>query len=806
VRPRGTEVVDLRLQHARTREAVVRERLKMDFDWKFSLGHAADMDRDFGYFPRLAKTGDPTGPAHPKFDDRDWPTVDVPHDWAVALGYDRNAEAEHAYKKIGRQYPENSIGWYRKTFEIPDADMGRRLSIEFDGVFRDCEVWFNGHPVWQHQSGYTSFSVDITDYANYGGKNVLVVRADATGYELWAYEGAGIYRHVWLVKTQPLHVGLWGTFVTSEVVRADGKTRAEITIETTVANEQDVGVECKLVSTVVDPEGREVGSAESSQGIDPWSQEVVTQKLSIPEAQLWSLESPNLYRAITTVSQAQGTADTYDTTFGIRTIRFDPDKGFFLNDEPMKLKGACIHQDHGGVGIAVPDSLHQHRVERLKEMGANALRCAHNWVAPEALDACDRMGFLVMDEARMSGSSRELLEQLGTMIRRDRNHPCVIIWSLGNEEMAIQKNVTGERIMRTMRRVVRSLDTTRPVTLAVHGGDGGPVNDALDLLGCNYLNLGDLDELHGKEPHKPIFLSEAASTLTTRGIYERDDLNHCTGYDDNTFSPEWARSAEKMWTYVAAREFLAGTFVWSGFDYGGEPESNEWPSVHCNYGAMDRACFPKDNFHYFRAWWSDKTVLHLLPHWNWEGREGQEIRVWCHSNCDEVELLLNGESLGRKEMPRNSHLEWGVAYDPGVLEARGYSGGELVATEKVETTGTPAAIRLRPERTVLDADNQDVSAVVVEVIDDAGRVVPTAGNEITFSLTGSGRIVGVCNGDPACKITEDETTYPAFNGLLMVYVQAGRKAGPMSLEAMSEGLTGGSAAIEATACTVVCQN
>jgi len=779
----------------------VRERLKMDFDWKFSLGHAADMEKDFGYFPRYAKTGDPTGPAHPKFDDKDWQTVDMPHDWAVALGYDENAESEHAYKKIGRQYPENSIGWYRKTFEIPDADLGRRLSVEFDGVFRDCDVWLNGHPVWQHQSGYTSFSVDITDYANYGGKNVLVVRADATGYELWAYEGAGIYRHVWLVKTERLHVALWGTYITSEVVRAGGRTGAEITVETTLANEQDEATDYDLVSTVVDAQGREVGAVESRRSIGAWGQDVVTQKLTIEDALLWSLESPNLYTMVSTVNRAGCRTDCYETTFGIRTIRFDPDKGFFLNDEPVRLKGACVHQDHGGVGIAVPDSLHEHRISRLKEMGANALRCAHNWVAPEALDACDRMGFLVMDETRMSGSSRELLEQLGTMVRRDRNHPSVIIWSLGNEEMAIQKNATGERIMRTMRRVVRDLDATRPVTLAVHGGDGGPVNDALDLLGCNYLNLGDLDELHRKEPHKPIFLSEAVSTLTTRGIYERDDLNHCTGYDDNTFSPDWARSAEKMWSYVAVREFLAGTFVWAGFDYGGEPEANEWPSVHCNFGAMDRACFPKDNFHYFRAWWTDEIVLHLFPHWNWEGREGELIRVWCHSNCDEVELLVNGKTLGRKEMPRNSHLEWPAVYEPGVLEARGYNNGELVAAEKVGTTGEPAAIRLRPERTTLDADSQDVSAVTVEVTDEDGRVVPIADNVIEFSLRGTGRIIGVCNGDPACKVTEDQTTYPAFNGLLMVYVQAGREAGEIRLEAESEGLAGADSSIQVAECT-----
>jgi len=791
-----------RNQITQERDTSVRERLKMDFGWRFSLGHASDMRRDFGYFPRYTKTGDPTGPAHPRFDDRRWKTVDVPHDWGVSVGYDEKAERSHAYARIGRNYPENSVGWYRKAFVIPEEDLGRRISLEFDGVFRNCEIWLNGHPVCQHRSGYTSFGFDVTDYVNYDGTNVLVVRADATGHELWSYEGAGIYRHVWLLKTAPLHVAQWGTYIASEVQQSSDAASAVLTIRTTLQNDRDAAVEHLLVSTVVDPEGREVGSVESWQSIAAWEQQETIQNLTVDDAALWSLDSPSLYKLVTTIRRDGETVDRYETTFGIRSIRFDPDRGFFLNDEPVKLKGVCIHQDHGGLGVAVPDEMHEYRVERLKEMGANAFRCAHNWVAPEALDACDRLGFLVMNEARMSGSSNELLEQLSSMVRRDRNHPSVIIWSLGNEEMAIQTTKTGQRIMETMRRTVCALDTTRPVTLAVHGGDGGPVNDALDLLGCNYLNLGDLDELHRKEPHKPIFLSEAVSTLTTRGIYERDDLNHCTAYDDNTFSPEWARSAEKMWSYVAVREFLAGTFVWSGFDYGGEPESNEWPSVHCNFGAMDRACFPKDNFHYFRAWWTDETVLHVLPHWNWEGREGKEIRVWCHSNCDEVELLVNGKSLGRKEMPRNSHLEWSVKYEPGTLEARGYNGTDLVATKKVETTGGPAAVRMTPHRARINADGQEVSVVTVEIIDDQGRVVPTASDEVAFSVKGSGRIIGVCNGDPACHVTEDQTTYPAFNGLLAVYVQSSRDPGRIILTADSAGLKGASIVVDAVGCEV----
>jgi len=553
-----------------------------------------------------------------------------------------------------------------------------------------------------------------------------------------------------------------------------------------------------LVSTIIDHEGKKVASVSSDGVINGWDSKEFIQKLDLSNAKIWSLDSPNLYTMHTAIEKNGEMIDSYNTTFGIREFEFDPNKGFSLNGQYMKIKGVCNHQDHGGVGIAVPDRIEEFRVELLKEMGCNSIRVAHNWVAPEMLDVCDRLGMLVMDEARMSGSSKELLEQLETMIRRDRNHPSIIIWCLGNEEHIIQGNDVGARILKTMKRKTRDLDPTRPVTHAMNGDWGSVVTEEMDIQGCNYLEIGDIDELRKKFPSKPIILSEAASSMTTRGIYEvSEGSGYCTEYDETV--PSWGTPAEEMWRFVAERDWLAGTYVWTGFDYGGEPLPDYWPAVNSNLGIIDKAGFPKDVYYFYQSWWSDKVVLHLSPHWNWAGQEGKMKRIFCNTNCDEVELIVNGKSIGRKKVQKNSRLRWNVEYEPGFIEVRGYNKGKLVATDRRESIENAVAIQLEPDRSVINADKKDVSLVTVKIIDAKDRIVPTANNEIILSISGDAKILGVCNGDPNCKIPENQTTFPTFNGLMMVFIQSGLSPGTITLKAESEGLKQANIAITAEA-------
>lgn len=788
-------------------EAKGRERLSMDFDWKFALGHLYDMDKDYGYrgdnskLGAHFKTADTSGPARADFDDSRWGTIDLPHDWAMGLEYDKAAERFHGYKKIGVKYPANSVGWYRKSFEIPQTDLNRRLSIQFDGVFRNSRVWLNGHLMARQPSGYTSFAFDITDYANYGRKNTLVVRVDASGSEMENYEGAGLYRHVWLTKTEPLHVAECGTFVTSQVKQTGGKTLAVLTVKTTLANEQDKNASCKLVSTIFDAGGANVGADRTARTINAWESDQAVQSITVEDAKLWSVESPYLYGLTTTIKQDGRTVDTYRTTFGMRTIEFDANEGFLLNGKPTKLKGVCCHQQWGGLGTAVPDRIWDFQIESLKAMGANAYRCSHNQRSPEFLDACDRLGMLVLDEVRTPGSTQEYLGQLETMIRRDRNHPSIILWSLGNEEWVIQDTVTGARLVKTMKRLVHRLDPTRLVTLAMNGGWGSPVSKEVDVQGCQYGNDPAMDALHRKLPQTPIIQTESCATLSTRGIYENDRAKGYYAAYDTKWPDWWGDSSEIMWSFCAKRKWLGGTFVWTGFDYFGEPSPCNWPQLHSNFGIMDRVGFPKDNYYYYKSWWSGETVLHVLPHWNWEGKEGKPIDVWCHSNCEEIELIVNGQSCGRKKMPRNLHLQWEVTYNPGYIEARGYNGGKEVCVGRRETTGEAAAIRLIPDRAKIRADNRDVSLVTVEIVDAKGRLVPTANNKITFTVSDNGKILGVDNGDPSCRVVSGNRPCQVFGGLLQVIVQSGQQAGAITLKARTPDIREAEVTIDAEVCT-----
>jgi beta-galactosidase len=784
-----------------------RERLLLDFGWRFHLGHANDPALDFGYGrdQEYAKTGDffmwqregrswqagQPGPSSLAFDDGDWRAIDLPHDWAVELPFQEDPWlTPHGSKPVGRSYPATSVGWYRRVFDVPGSDLGRRLSLEFDGVFRNSMAALNGNFLGRSMSGYAPFRYDITDFANYGGKNILVVRVDATEYEGWFYEGAGIYRHVWLVKTEPIHVPRLGTFVTSEV---NGGT-ATVTISTEVANDSDNDAALRVVSTVLSADGSTVSSSRSATLSVPAGQRrSVKQSIGVARPLLWSIEEPNLYRLVTTLESEGTVVDRYETPFGIRTIRFDPGKGLFLNGKPVKIKGTCNHQDHAGVGAALPDRLQYYRIAKLKEMGANGYRTSHNPPTPELLDACDRLGMLVLDETRMFSSDPEGLSQLSRMIRRDRNHPSVVFWSTGNEEPE-QGSDRGARICATMKRLVRRLDPTRPITQAMNNDWGRGISAVVDVQGFNYKHALEIDRFHSEFPEKPTTGTEVGSTVSTRGIYINDkDEGYVSAYDVNY--PEWATTAEEWWQTYDEREFLSGGFVWTGFDYRGEPTPYGWPCINSHFGIMDTCGFPKDNYYYYQAWWSGKPVLHLFPHWNWPGKEGQEVDVWCHSNLERIELFLNGERLGSQQMNRGSHVAWKVKYAPGVIEARGFRGGELALTTKRETTGEAAKIELRPDREQIRADGEDVCVIEARVVDLEGRLAPAASNEISFQISGNGKIIGVGNGNPTSHEPDKASARRAFNGLCVAIVQSSKQAGEVRVDASSPGLQSAAAAI-----------
>jgi beta-galactosidase len=730
--------------------AADRQRIPMDSGWRFALGHATDSHKDFDYATApffFGKAGYGDGPASPRFDDRTWRIVDLPHDWAVELPFDVKGSANHGSKAIGINFPENSVGWYRKTFTIPASDRGRRIGIEFDGVYRDSVVWLNGFYLGTEHSGYSSFHYDLTNYLNYGGSNIIVVRANATIEEGWFYEGAGIYRHVWLTKTQPLHVAHDGTFVTSKV---DGPN-AEVTAVVTVENDSGEDARFTLDEDIEDAQGKIVASSRDAAGlVSAGGASNFSVVLPARDARLWSVESPYLHKLITIIRSEGKVVDRYETTFGIRTIRFDPNHGFFLNGKHVEIEGANDHQDHAGVGVAVPDTLNAFRVARLKEMGSNAIRTSHNPPTPELLDACDRMGMLVLDENRMMGTTAEDFDHLKRLIVRDRNHPSVILWSLGNEEWSLEWSEFGERLTRDMTAFVKRLDPTRRSTVALSGSGGGN-SLAVDVFGFNYFLQHKIDQMHARFPDRPVVGTEESSSEHTRGIYADDWAHqHLVAYDFEADGKH--ASVEDAWRYHLARPFSAGLFYWTGFDYRGEPTPFDWPAIGSQFGMLDTCGFFKDNAYLLQSWWSDKPMVHLLPHWNWRGKEGQPIDVRVYSNAAAVELFLNDKSLGRKTMPRDSHLEWKVAYEPGRLVAVGYGKeGKEVAQDKVETTLAPAAVQLIPSDTKIAAGGAAVSVITVRVNDAQGRMAPTAGNLVSFHLTGPGRIIGVGNGDPASQ-------------------------------------------------------
>ena len=762
-------VLSCQLAHSQQNSTVVfapHERLSLDNGWRFYLGDIA--------FPIItgqsmsyssAKAGKSWGAAAPEYDDTKWRQLNVPHDWAVESAYDSTENPTQGYRKRG-------IGWYRRNFKLNTSDKGKHIELQFDGVATNCTVWVNGTIMHRNFCGYTSFYIDITAMAKYGEDlNNIAIRVDAVTQEGWWYEGAGIYRHTWLVKQSPVHFITDGVF--AQAIKKDNKWM--IPVEATVENSGKSDANYTVETALLNDNGGVIVSGKTTGSLHPLAHDAGKINLSVSNPQLWTLENPTMYKVRTILSQDGKATDTLFTSCGFRTIQFRADSGFFLNDKWVKIKGVCNHQDHAGVGVAVPDAIWDFRLKKLKEMGVNANRCSHNPPSNEFLDACDRNGILVMDENRNFNISPEYQRQLEWMVRRDRNHPSIILWTVFNEE-PMQGTENGYEMVRRMSNVVKLFDTSRPVTAAQSGGQLSPINvsQAVDVVGFNYQQKA-YEPFHKLYPNKPITSSEDVSGLMTRGEYI-DDRKHrqvLASYDDN--KPGWGNTHRASWKAIAEKPYIAGCFIWTGFDYRGEPQPFEWPSASSSFGCMDVCGFPKTAFYIHQAQWlpASKPVLQLVPHWNWSKDSiGKNIRVMAMSNAETIKLKLNGKLIGEQKVDYYEMNTFQVPYQPGKLEAFGYIGGKEVSHFVVETTGDPVSLELIPDRTSLAGDGSDAIPVTVRALDAKGRPVETANLPIEFEISGPGNIIGMGNGNHNNHDPEKGNKYSLYNGLAQVILQS----------------------------------
>lgn len=759
------------------------EKLSLNKGWKF---HAGDIP-----FPVItghtasymhAKAGTAGGAAAPDYEDRNWRRLRLPHDWAIETPYDSSTNVSQGYRKRG-------IAWYRRQFRLDSSDRGKNLELQFEGISTFATIWINGSLVHRNWCGYTSAYIDMTAFARYGkAVNTIAIRVDADAQEGWWYEGAGIYRDTWLVKRAPLHLVTDGVY--AHPVKQQGN-QWHIPAEVTLANAGRQSVKAEVEISLLNPGGRVIQTQMDTTTINPLDQRIVHIQLHTSSPELWDTEHPILYSVRTLVKVKGVLVDSISTYCGFRTIRFDANTGFYLNDRPLKIKGVCNHQDHAGVGVAMPQSIIAFRLRKLKEMGVNAYRCAHNPPSVAFLDLCDRMGIMVMDENRNFNSSPEYLEQLKWMVRRDRNHPGIILWSVFNEE-PMQAEESGYEMVRRMSNEVKKLDPTRPVTAAMNDGYFAPINvsQAVDVVGFNYQDK-QYDAFHKAYPNRPMTSSEDESAFMVRGEYRTDSTRHILDAYDTQFAA-WGTSHRAGWKAIAIRPFVAGAFIWTGFDYHGEPSPFTWPSAISFFGTMDLCGFPKTAFYLHQAQWlENKAVLHLVPDWNWPADSiGKAIKVMALSNAESLKLYLNGKLISEQKADPYEMNTWMVPYQRGKLLAIGYRKGKEVSRYTVETTGKPYALRLSPDRKRLKGDGLDALPVTVEVIDAQGRHVPNANLKIHFEILGSGRIIGLGNGDPNSHEPEKGNERSLFNGLAQVILQSDEVAEDkkLILKATAKGL------------------
>ncbi len=766
-----------------------RQLFLMDKGWKFHRGQL-DQPKPKGHHwvYKSVKAGSARGPAAFQYDDGDWRKVDLPHDYVVEGSFRRDPTL------VSHGFLDRPEGWYRRSFALPPEARGKSVWLYFDGVFGQSQVWVNGQELRRSDNGYIGFRVDISDIAHYGDRpNVIAVKCDPGEAQGWWYEGGGIYRHVWLTIAEPVHIAPYGVYVNADRKKDD---QWQVELETTLENEGDAEARVQVVNTILDDKGNTLATVRSDLTAPAGEPAQLQQQLAVPEDKVrpWDIDSPNLYGIRTELFVDGRKVDAHGGRFGFRTLEFNAQKGFFLNGRPVKFKGVCMHQDHAGIGVALPDAIHEFRVARLKQFGVNAYRCSHNPPAPEVLDACDRLGMLVLNENRFFNSSEECLRQLDEQVRRDRNHPSVMMWNTFNEE-DWQGDERGVKMARRMKRLIHRLDhfARRPVTGAMSGGfsrEGafGP----MDVLGINY-NLAANDLTHNRlYPDKMVYSSESVSHSATRGEW-KDRQHVYNNYDNHWVS--WGDSIRHTWKFVDTREWNGGTFIWTGFDYRGEPTPvNAWPAISSYFGIVDTCGFAKDSYYLMKALWTQEPMAYVFPNWNLGAdMVGKKVKVGTYTNGDEAELVLNGQSLGRRRVDKYMQLFWDdVTYEPGTLEVIAYKGGKEHARHKVETTGEPVALGLEVrfedwQRTDARSGESDALPVTVYATDAQDRRVPTAHNKVSFRVAG-GKVLGVGNGDPLCHEPDTATARSLYNGLACAIIAPGESADTLEIEATAEGL------------------
>ena len=757
-------------------------RVNFDANWKFHLGDLA-------------------GAEQINFSDQKWRELNLPHDWSIEGSFRPDNPSGHQ----GGLLP-GGIGWYRKKFDLSEVK-GKKYFIVIDGAYKNSTVYINGHTLGTRPYGYATFQYDMTPYVQ-DGENLLAVKVDNSKQpdSRW-YTGAGIYRHVWLETTSLVYVSQWGTFVTTP--KASEK-EATVNVVTTIANDSKGKANLKIVSTIVDNSGKEVTSQTQSGKATPDSKITLNTNIKVRSPKLWDLQHPNLYQLVTKVYNGKELKDSFTTPFGIRTIAFRADSGFFLNGNNVKILGVCNHHDLGCLGAALNDRALQRQLELLKTMGCNGIRCSHNLMAPELLELCDKMGFLVMDEAfdcwyigkdaapyGFQNYFKDWHErEISDMVLRDRNHPSIILWSIGNEikEQWFPGSTNGGEIAKELVGIIKKLDTTRFTTSAfnfIRDADKKGMTAAVDVVGFNY-SIDAYDEIKQKHPDWLYLASETTSQFDSRGVYHftLDSLvktfkdNQTSAFDD----AGGGTTHEEAWKAVKDRPWMSGMYTWTGFDYMGEPSPYEKLAVSSYFGIFDLCGFPKDSYYFYKSQWTKEPMVHLLPHWNW--KEGQMIDIVAYTNCEEVKLSLNGQPLETKSFKNSNKLSlrWKVPYAKGVLTAEGYLNGKLVATDRVQTAGEVSKIELSSDRNTLEASGKDLSFITVRITDENGILVPDADNLVHFELIGEGRIVGVANGNPMSLESAKGFERHAFSGMCQVVVQSTGIKGTIVLKATSLGL------------------